>query len=80
MIAICNWLTLTKVAIAQRDSSRSTSYLVATEDYMIPPDAQRFMAKRANAMAVEAAASHSVYISRPEAIVALIETAIKAIS
>jgi pimeloyl-ACP methyl ester carboxylesterase len=60
--------------------SKPSSYLVTTEDRMIPPDAQRFMAKRANATAVEAAASHSVYISRPEPVVALIETAIKTIS
>jgi hypothetical protein len=38
------------------------------------------MAKRANATAVEAAASRSVYISRPEAVAALIENAIKTIS
>jgi pimeloyl-ACP methyl ester carboxylesterase len=60
--------------------SKPCSYLVTTEDLMIPPDAQRFMANRANATAVEAAASHSVYISRPEAVAALIETAIKTIS
>jgi len=60
--------------------SKPSSYLVTTEDLMIPPDAQRFMAKRANATAVEAAASHSVYISQPEAVVALIETAIKTVS
>jgi len=60
--------------------SKPSSYLVTTEDLMIPPDAQRFMAKRANATAVEAAASHSVYVSQPEAVAALIETAIKTIS
>jgi pimeloyl-ACP methyl ester carboxylesterase len=60
--------------------SKPSSYLITTEDRMIPPDAQRFMAKRANVMAVEDAASHSVYISRPDAVAALIETAIKTIS
>jgi len=60
--------------------SKPSFYLVTTEDRMIPPDAQRFMATRASVTAVEAAASHSVYISRPEAVAALIETAIKTIS
>jgi pimeloyl-ACP methyl ester carboxylesterase len=55
-------------------------YLVTTEDRMIPPDAQRFMSERANAHVVETAASHSVYVSQPEPVAALIETAIKAVS
>ena len=55
-------------------------YLVATEDRMIPPDAQRLMSKRANATVVETAASHAVYVSQPEAVAALIETAVKGIS
>jgi pimeloyl-ACP methyl ester carboxylesterase len=55
-------------------------YLIATEDRMIPPDAQRFMAQRANAKVSETAASHSVYISQPEAVAAIIETAVKGVS
>jgi pimeloyl-ACP methyl ester carboxylesterase len=55
-------------------------YLVTTEDRMIPPDAQRFMSQRANAKVVETAASHSVYVSQPEPVAALIETAVKGIS
>lgn len=50
-------------------------YLVTTEDRMIPPPAQRFMAARAGAMVVEAAGSHAVYVSQPEAVAALIEEA-----
>jgi pimeloyl-ACP methyl ester carboxylesterase len=50
-------------------------YLVTTEDRMIPPDAQRTMAKRAGATVVEEKASHSVYVSKPDAVVALIEKA-----
>ncbi|HEV3133880.1 MAG TPA: alpha/beta hydrolase [Acidimicrobiia bacterium] len=60
--------------------NKPTWYLVTTEDRMIPPDAQRFMSGRANATVVETAASHSVYVSRPEPVAALIETAAKAIS
>lgn len=58
--------------------SKPSWYLVATEDHMIPPDAQRFMSQRANATVAEAAASHSVYISQPDAVVTVIETAVSA--
>ena len=50
-------------------------YLVATADKMIPPDAQRFMAKRADATLVEEKGSHSIYVSKPQAVAALIERA-----
>ena len=50
-------------------------YLVATEDRMIPPAAQRTMAKRAGATTVEVAASHAVYMSQPDAVAALIRRA-----
>jgi pimeloyl-ACP methyl ester carboxylesterase len=50
-------------------------YLVATDDRMIPPPAQRFMSERAGATAVEVAGSHSIYVSRPDAVAALIEQA-----
>jgi pimeloyl-ACP methyl ester carboxylesterase len=60
--------------------TKPTWYLIATEDRMIPPDAQRFMSQRANAKVSETAASHSVYISQPEAVAAIIETADNAVS
>jgi pimeloyl-ACP methyl ester carboxylesterase len=50
-------------------------YLVATADKMIPPDAQRAMAKRAGASIVEQSGSHAVYVSQPKAVAALIEKA-----
>lgn len=50
-------------------------YLVATEDGMIPPDAQRGMSKRAGSTAVEVKASHAVYVSQPKAVADLIEKA-----
>jgi pimeloyl-ACP methyl ester carboxylesterase len=50
-------------------------YLLATEDRMIPPPAQRFMSERAGATVTEAAGSHSVYLSQPAAVAALIEQA-----
>jgi pimeloyl-ACP methyl ester carboxylesterase len=50
-------------------------YLVATDDKMIPPSAQHFMATRAGSTVVEAAGSHAIYVSKPKAVVALIEKA-----
>ena len=50
-------------------------YLVAADDRMIPPPAQRQMAERAGSTVVEVAGSHAVYVSKPEAVAALIEQA-----
>jgi pimeloyl-ACP methyl ester carboxylesterase len=50
-------------------------YLVATDDKMIPPAAQRFMSKRAGSTVVEVAGSHAIYVSQPKAVAALIEKA-----
>ncbi len=50
-------------------------YLVATDDKMIPPDAQRGMAKRAGAKTVEVPGSHAVYVSNPKAVAKIIEDA-----
>jgi pimeloyl-ACP methyl ester carboxylesterase len=50
-------------------------YLVATADKMIPPDAQRAMSKRAGSTVVEVNGSHSVYVSQPQAVAALIAKA-----
>ena len=52
-----------------------TWYLVATEDRMIPPPAQRTMSERAGSTVVEAAGSHAIYVSQPAAVVSLIEQA-----
>jgi len=54
---------------------KPTYYLVATEDKMIPPEAQRFMSQRAGATVVEAKGSHAIYVSQPQAVADLIETA-----
>ena len=50
-------------------------YLVTSEDRMIPPPAQHTMAKRIGATVSEIAASHSVYVSQPEAVASLIAQA-----
>jgi len=54
-------------------------YLVATDDKMIPPAAQRFMSKRAGSTVVEVAGSHAIYVSQPNAVAALIEKAARAL-
>ena len=55
--------------------SRPSWYLVATDDRMIPPPAQRAMSGRAGATVVEAAGSHSIYVSQPGATADLIKRA-----
>jgi pimeloyl-ACP methyl ester carboxylesterase len=50
-------------------------YLIATDDRMIPPPAQREMSERAGAAVEEVAGSHAIYVSKPEAVASLIEKA-----
>lgn len=58
--------------------SKPTWYLVATDDRMIPPDAQRAMANRAGATIAETKGSHAVYVSQPQAVADLIDRAANA--
>jgi pimeloyl-ACP methyl ester carboxylesterase len=55
--------------------SKPSWYLVATDDRMIPPPAQRAMAERAGATVTETPGSHSVYLSQPETVANLIKQA-----
>lgn len=55
--------------------SKPSWYLVAKDDKMIPPPAQRFMSRRAGATVVETPGSHAVYVSRPQAVADLIKQA-----
>ena len=55
--------------------SKPSWYLVATDDGMIPPPAQRQMAQRAGSTVIEQAGSHSVYVSQPQAVADLITQA-----
>lgn len=50
-------------------------YLVASDDRMIPPPAQRAMAERSGAKVSETSGSHAVYVSKPEAVAQIIEAA-----
>src|SRR6266508_43549 len=60
--------------------SKPSWYLVATEDRMIPPPAQREMSARAGSTVVEVAGSHSIYVSQPAAVAELIERAASELS
>ncbi len=55
-------------------------YLVAKDDKMIPPAAQRAMSQRAGSTVVEVPGSHAVYVSRPRDVAALIERAAKQVA
>jgi hypothetical protein len=45
------------------------------DDRMIPPTAQQMMAKRADAVVVEANGSHAVYVSKLEVVAQIVEQA-----
>lgn len=55
--------------------SKPSYYLVASEDHMIPPPAQRQMAKRAGATITEVSGSHAIYVSQPETVASFIKEA-----
>ena len=55
--------------------SKPSWYLIATDDRMIPPPAQRAMSERAGATVAEQAGSHSIYVSQPRATAELIKQA-----
>lgn len=50
-------------------------YVVSTQDRAINPDLERFMAKRMKAQITELTASHVSFISQPDKIAGIIETA-----
>jgi len=58
--------------------TRRSWYVLATEDRVIPPAAQRQMAARAKAAITEIAGSHAVYISQPRAVADAIDAAASA--
>lgn len=59
--------------------SKPSWYLVATEDRMIPPVAQRSMADRCGAKVTETPGSHAVYVSRPGVVASTIKDAAAAL-
>src|SRR5882724_2748831 len=55
--------------------TKKSWYIVATEDKMIPPDAERGMAKRINAQVTEIKSSHAAYISHAGEVANVIQKA-----
>jgi pimeloyl-ACP methyl ester carboxylesterase len=55
--------------------SKPSWYLVATEDRMIPPPAQRAMAERAGSTVTEISGSHSIFRSHSAEVAGIIEQA-----
>ena len=55
--------------------SKPSWYLVASDDRMIPPPAQRAMAERAGSTTTEVPGSHAIYVSQPAAAADLIKQA-----
>jgi pimeloyl-ACP methyl ester carboxylesterase len=64
----------TELTVAAWKTKKSW-YIVATEDKMIPPEAERGMANRANAQVTEIKASHAVYISHAGEVANVIQKA-----
>lgn len=60
--------------------SKPSWYLVAKDDKMIPPPAQRQMSQRAGSSVTEVPGSHAVYVSRPKAVAEIIEKAAREIA
>jgi pimeloyl-ACP methyl ester carboxylesterase len=60
--------------------SKPSFYLVVDGDHMIPVEAQRAMAKRANAVVMNTKGSHAIYVSNPKIVASLIEQAAKSVS
>jgi pimeloyl-ACP methyl ester carboxylesterase len=60
--------------------SKPSYYLVAKDDGMIPPPAQRMMANRAGSHVTEAPGSHAIYVSHPEVVASVIKQAVAAVS
>lgn len=60
--------------------TKKSWYLVATEDRMIPPPAQRAMAERAGSTVIEVPGSHAIYVSQPAAVADLIKQASAAVT
>lgn len=55
-------------------------YLVCTDDKMIPPPAQQFMATRMKAQVRSVAASHAVFMAHPQAVADLIVEAAESVA
>jgi pimeloyl-ACP methyl ester carboxylesterase len=55
--------------------TKSSWYLIVTEDKMIPLPAQQFMSQRAGSTVREVGGSHAIYVSNPQAVADIIKEA-----
>jgi pimeloyl-ACP methyl ester carboxylesterase len=69
---------LTENATAAGWKHKPSWYLVSEHDNAIPPDTERFMAKRMGATTEEISGSHTAFIAQPVAVAAFIRRALQA--
>jgi pimeloyl-ACP methyl ester carboxylesterase len=58
--------------------SKPNWYIVAKNDHTVPPDLERFFAKRMDATTTESASSHVVMLAQPQVVIDVIRKAAKA--
>ena len=58
-----------------RPGKKPTWYIVATQDHAIPPGLERKMDKRTGGKVFEIVSSHVIYMSHPEEVAKIIESA-----
>jgi pimeloyl-ACP methyl ester carboxylesterase len=63
------------VVIQTAWKSKPSSFLITTEDHMVPPTAQRAMARRAGGWTQELRSSHAVMMSHPDQVADVIRAA-----
>ena len=68
---------LTENATAAGWKTKPSWYLVSEHDNAIPPDTERFMAKRMGATTEEISGSHTAFIAQPVAVAAFIRRALE---
>ena len=68
----------TKNAAGTAWKSKPSWYIVATQDRTVPPELQRFVAKRMGATVHEVASSHVAMLSNPELVIDVIRAAANA--
>lgn len=71
----CGIAALSGAVTAPAWRTKPSYYVLTTNDKMIPPDAQRTMAKRAGAVVTEIDSSHAVFVAKPDVVAAVIEKA-----
>ena len=59
--------------------SKPNWYIVAKNDHTVPPDLERFFAKRMGATTPEAASSHVVMLAQPQVVIKVIQEAVKSV-